>query len=41
MTCNYMNTTDEPLTFPGEMCVGWRIGAEKDARCVDGKWLNF
>jgi hypothetical protein len=43
MTCKWMNTTDAPLTFPGEMCVfvGWRIGAEKDSRCVDGNWLTF
>ena len=43
MTCNWQNNTDDPLKFPGEMCVfvAWRIGAEKDARCVNGKWLKF
>lgn len=42
MTCQWNNTTDHALSFPSEMCVlfGWQIGAEHDAECMDGTWLQ-
>lgn len=41
MTCQWNNTTDQPLTFPTEMCVlfGWQIGADADETCYNGTWL--
>ena len=42
MTCNWNNTTSQPLTFPREMCVmfGWQIGADKDSTCINGTWMD-
>ncbi len=41
MSCQWENTSDQPLVFPREMCVlfGWQIGADKDATCYNGSWL--
>lgn len=40
VSCEWDNTTKQPLTFPGEMCViaTWQIGADKDRLCFDGAW---
>ena len=42
MTCEWRNTTDQPLTFPHEMCVffGWQIGADADSQCINGRWMK-
>lgn len=41
MACQWNNTSDKPLTFPGEMCIlfGWQLGAEKDSYCYNGLWI--
>jgi hypothetical protein len=40
LTCDYQNDTDEPLTFPKEMCVSFAFyfPAEREIDCVDGHW---
>lgn len=40
VSCQWNNTTQQPLMFPGEMCVisAWQIGAPKDTLCFDGHW---
>jgi hypothetical protein len=40
ITCQWDNTTAQPLTFPGEMCAiaTWQVGATSDALCFDGVW---
>jgi hypothetical protein len=42
MSCQWQNTTDQPLTFPGEMCVlsGWQIGFDHDSMCFSGQWVE-
>lgn len=41
VTCQWNNTTDATLMYPGEMCVlsGWQIGSERDTICYDGQWM--
>jgi len=38
--CEWNNTTDQPLTFPQEMCVGFGMyyPATRDIDCGDGRW---
>jgi hypothetical protein len=38
--CEYFNDTEETLTFPLEMCVGFAFyyPAEKQLNCADGRW---
>lgn len=39
MSCEWMNTTTDPLTFPREMCVFFGFSMEAgDARCINGGW---
>lgn len=42
VSCQWNNTTQNELKFPGEMCVlaAWQIGAEHDTICSDGTWLT-
>lgn len=42
LACNWNNTTDAPLRFPGEMCVlaAWQLGAAHDTMCFDGVWVQ-
>lgn len=42
LTCQWMNTEDEALQFPSEMCAfqAWQIGAERDAICISGTWIT-
>lgn len=42
VTCDYQNTTDDPLRFPREMCVGigFYFPGTADIQCADGRWLR-
>ena len=42
ITCDWMNTTDHPMTFPEEMCVafGMFFPATSDVDCGDGQWAG-
>jgi hypothetical protein len=42
LSCQWDNTKDKALSFPGEMCVfsAWQIGAAKDSVCNSGKWTK-
>ena len=42
VTCDFMNTTDNALTFPTEMCVGFGMyfPASNDIDCGDGQWAG-
>src|SRR5262249_52925383 len=41
LECNYMNTTEEEIRFPREMCVafGFYFPAAADIQCADGEWI--
>jgi len=40
MSCDWQNTTDEPLGFPREMCVFFGFTMDPgDARCINGGWM--
>lgn len=40
LTCNWANTTTDPIAFPREMCIffGYTIGT--NAFCANGSWLS-
>lgn len=42
LACQWSNTTQGSLKFPGEMCVffAWQVGAAHDSMCFDGTWVQ-
>jgi hypothetical protein len=41
VTCDYMNSTEQEIRFPREMCVavGFFFPATADTQCADGVWI--